>query len=487
MAILCKQTLHQLPGALMPAYTFPVTDASHILHFGVGAFHRAHQAWIWHQLQQSDPERFGRWSVTGVCLLPADKPLVDALRAQDLLYTLRASAASGEAQLHVINSLSAVLYGDADREQILDGIAHAETKVISFTITEGGYDTRQSLAEIDGRMVPSAVFAYLAHGLARRKAAGNGGVVLMSCDNIQENGRVLKEALATCLERLDPDLKRWVEDHVLFPNSMVDRITPATTTRHMDAYEQQYGLRDKAMVVSEDFLQWVLEDTVRPFLPPIDAFGVEFVADVRPYELMKLSILNAGHSLVGFLGDALGYTTIHDAVVDERIGGLFDKYALREAIPVLGHFAGMDYTRYYQAVKLRFSNALINDSTARIIGGSSDKIPKFLLPIVWQQLRKPRPQLDVAVLMVALWWRFLQKAYGGAMWDQLVDTKKDQLGPLFADETTSAARFLAFEPVFGKLGTQPAFAERYFSCVDALRNDATDGLIQFILRGDLND
>lgn len=424
------------------------------------------------------------WSITGVCLMPTDKALVDSLRQQECLYTLRESAAKGESRTQVVNSISSILYGADDREEILHRLSNPDTKVVSLTITEGGYDTAQALSEIGAGTPPTTVFGYLVHALARRKAAGHGGLVLLSCDNIQENGEVLRNALGDCLEQFDPALKYWVTQNVFFPNSMVDRITPASTIVDLEAFERQYGLRDGALVVCEDYFQWVLEDTVKPHLPPIDSYGVEFVTDVRPYEFMKLSVLNAGHSLVGFLGDALGYGTIHEAVVDPLVAAVFDRYALSEAIPVLRPLPGLNYASYYQSVKSRFSNAMINDSTARIIGGSSDKIPKFLLPIVREQLSRPAPQVDAAALVVAAWWLYLRGVAQRNAWDGLQDTKTDVLRDIFTEESGSAGRLLAYEPVFGRLATEERFASRYFEFVRAWAQDPADLVLKKFLSND---
>lgn len=450
---------------------------SPILHIGIGGFHRSHQAYTWHKLAQEYPQEYADWTITGVCLLPGDQKLVNDLKEQDNLYTLRMRASSGTEQVEVINSIANVLLAPGDRAEIIARIADVDTKIISFTITEGGYNMdyenhvfradhpaiQQDLANRD---VPQTIFGYLAHGLSIRKATGTTGLTCMSCDNIQENGAILQFALLSFLDLYDQDLKAWVEKNVFFPNSMVDRITPVATEADKAEFESQYGLRDNVLVVSEDYFQWVLEDKGLNGIPPLDLVGVEIVSDVRPYEELKLGILNAGHSLVGFLGEALGYRTIHEAVVDKSIAAFFDQYALHEATPVLTPIAKVDFSAYYQKVKSRFANAMINDSTARIVSGSSDKIPKFILPIVTKQLNTSNPQIDAAVLVIAAWWFYLRNAYRNDGMAEVIDNQKAELLPLFADEASSAVKFIEFKPIFGNLSSSSLVMSKFHTYVD---------------------
>lgn len=481
MTLLSLETVNQLPDQLAPQHQFPSACKGHIVHIGVGAFHRSHQAWVWHQLRQAYPDRYADWSITGVCLMPSDQVLVDDLIAQGGLYALRAHPSQGAAHTQVVHSISNMLYGQRDSDEILDRLVDPRTKVISMTITEGGYDITKALEEIAKNAPATNIFTYLSYALAKRRDAGHPGLILMSCDNIQENGLVLRTALGQCLAQIDPTLKTWVDEHIHFPNSMVDRITPATKPADKKAFESEYGLQDRALVVSEDFFQWVLEDTVQPLLPPLNEFGVEFVKNVRPYEHMKLAILNAGHSLVGFLGEALGYRSIHESVIHPLVAKLFDHYVMQEAIPVLVPIKEVDYGVYYHKVKSRFANAMINDSTARIIGGSSDKIPKFMLPIVHEQLKRPAPEVDAVALVVAIWWQYLQNAFQQGTWEMVIDTNQNLLQKLFVDPSNSARRLLEFEPVFGSLAKADVFASRYFKYVSELQISPVEKVLKQFL------
>ncbi|MGV3764089.1 mannitol dehydrogenase family protein [Parapedobacter sp.] len=494
MARLNKKTLGQLPVAVQKPSPTSGRSKNHILHIGVGGFHRSHQAYTWHKLRQRYPQQYADWTILGVCLMPADRAFVQQFAEQDYLYTLRMRAADGNDDVVVIDSITEVLYGPDDTAAVVHAIAHVDTRIISFTITEGGYNTdfdnhqfiwsnAHIQHDLEPGNPPKTVFGYLARGLAERKEKGVGGLVLMSCDNIQENGHVLRHALLAFLERYDPVLKKWVADHVSFPNSMVDRITPVSTPDDKADFEARFGLHDDMLVVSEDFFQWVLEDTGLTDIPPIDEVGVQLVGDVRPYEAMKLSILNAGHSLVGLLGDALGYTKIHEAVKNPVIAAIFERYALREAIPVLPAVAGVDLRVYFRTVRSRFSNAMINDATARIISGSSDKIPKFLLPVVDKNLQRGDPQVTVAVLVVAAWWYYLHRANKQDGMAAVVDNKREEIKVLFADESTSADQFLQYRPVFGDLSANPVFVTNYTKCVSMFRKEQVTELLNHVLEG----
>lgn len=450
-----------------------------ILHFGVGAFHRSHQAYAWHKLRELDPEQYGNWSITGVCLMPGDRALVDTLRTQQNQYSLRMRSPAGIESFEKISSISQILYGPDNPGAVIDAIARPDTRLLSFTITEGGYQVDFSDLSADDQ--PRTVFGYLAKGLELRKSAGSGGLVMMSCDNIQENGRVLKDSLLGFLEQYDENLKNWAEQHLIFPSSMVDRITPVTSEADKDDFEKHYGFRDEALVVSENYFQWVLEDSATGLLPPLERVGVEVVSDVRPYESMKLGILNAGHSLVGFLGDALGYHSIHESVVDQRISRLFDHYATEEAIPVLEPIEGLNLTDYFQQVKARFSNAMINDSNRRIISGSSDKIPKFIVPIIHAQLRSEKPGIAVCALVIASWWYYLERSKAAGQMDQIQDNVRKPLMELFSESHDSARAFIAYQPIFGDLASERNFMEPYLRAVDLLRNHPVEKVLDEIL------
>ena len=449
-----------------------------ILHMGVGNFHRAHQSFIYQKLRMLDPHRYANWTVTGVCFLPSDKKLVDEMRRQDCTYHLRMSDPSGNDEICCVDSIQSVLHIEEEDDflEVLEKIAHPDTRVISFTITEGGYyidfdtylfDFQNPLiaADIQHKERPRTVFGVLAKGLAIRKKNNAGPLILLSCDNILKNGQALKFALTSFTEQYDSDLLEWIEANISFPNSMVDRITPAATYADREVFREKYGKDDPCLVVSEAYFQWVIEADKDSFLYPLSQVGVSFVSDVHPYEEMKLSILNGGHTLVGLLGDALGYQFINDAVTEVHISKIYDQYIYNEVIPILQPIEGVNYFSYYAIVKERFANHLIRDTTARIISGSSDKVPKFILQVIRQQLQRETPQLTIAVFIIALWWLYLNKQMLKNNMADVADNLQQVWIEIFKDSTLSVENFISYRPVFGALVAEEAVAGKYRSFI----------------------
>lgn len=465
---------------------------SQILHIGIGGFHRSHQAYAIQRLISSNPQEYSKWAITGVCLMPSDITLVDNLRAQDHLYSIKMSSPTGVEDVQVVNAITSILHAKNDTDEIIERIADKQTKVISFTITEGGYNidyenncfligNPSMQSDLMDRDHPKTVFGFLAKGLLLRKLNNNGSVTLMSCDNIQENGHILKLALMSFVKAYDASLLPWIEENVRFPNSMVDRITPVTSTKDKTDFEEKYEIRDNCLVVCEDYFQWVLEDNKHTDFPPLEQVGVEIVNDVRPYEAMKLSILNGGHTLVGLLGDAFGYNRIHDAVIDESISSIYDIYIQEEVIPTLGIIDSVSYLDYYMKVKLRFSNAMINDSTARIISGSSDKIPKFVLPILQVQLKKDDPKKDVALLIIAAWWVYLEKEFNKNRMADVQDHMVSQWIPLFEKALGDWNWFIHYSPLFGTLSENSEILNTYRSYMEDIQQGTINNLVDKIL------
>jgi mannitol 2-dehydrogenase len=491
MQLLNNSLLNQ-PGTIIKVPMALKSGVSQMLHFGVGGFHRSHQAYAIQQLIESKPDEFSKWAITGVCLMPGDIQMVENLRAQDNLYSLKLSSPSGAEEVQVINAINSILHAKNDAKEIIERIADKQTKVISFTITEGGYNVDYESARflIENPAIqsdllnqdhPTTVFGFLAKGLALRRLNNNGSVTLMSCDNIQENGHILKLALMSFVEVYDAALLPWIEEHVLFPNSMVDRITPVTSAKDKADFEEKYGVKDNCLVVCEDYFQWVLEDNKHADFPPLEKVGVEIVSDVRPYEAMKLSILNGGHTLVGLLGDAFGYNRIHSAVVDESISSIYDIYIQEEVIPTLEAIPGVSFHDYYKKIKVRFSNAMINDSTDRIISGSSDKIPKFVLPILQEQLKKDNPKKDIALLIIVAWWLYLEKEFNKNRMADVQDQMVSQWLPLFEKAAGNWSWFIHYQPIFGTLADNPELLTTCQNYVEAIQQGEMVNLINMIL------
>ena len=495
MVPLNKETINSLPSVFHVPNEYELLSVENaIVHIGVGGFHRAHQAFALAKLINQDPSQFAKWRITGVGLMPQDKALIERLKNQDYLYTLRMVNAAKEEHLIVIDAIKDFLHLDTDLNEIVKKIGSARTKIVSLTITEGGYnydfendsfkiENENIIHDLTYKNQPKTVFGLLALALQYRKSTSNSSIVLLSCDNIIGNGDVLKKTLFSFLEAYDLDVYKWAIDNVSFPNCMVDRITPVPKKEDVQDLKARYGVEDSCLVVSEDYFQWVIEKgDYQNDLPPLQMVGVDFVDKVLHYEHMKLGILNGGHTLVGLLGDAFGYTTIHDSVTDPLIESIFNQYIEKEVIPVLMPLERIDYTQYFEKVKTRFSNAMINDSTERIISFTSDKFPKFILPIIQKQLSQKDIQVECAGLIVAAWWSYLRKRMNQNNMSTVVDNIKYQWEQIFEDENESINRFIAYEPVFGDIAKNKLFKDSYLQAIKAFREGEILSNIQKLIR-----
>jgi mannitol 2-dehydrogenase len=310
-----------------------------IVHVGVGGFHRSHEAMYVDRLLAAG---YTDWGICGVGTQPFDRRMVEVLRAQDFLYTLVLKHPDGRVEPRVIGSLVDHLYAPDDPEAVLERMAAPTTHVVSLTITEGGYlvdpgtgrfaaSQPAVLLDLQPGAVPSSVFGLVTEALVRRRERGMRPFTVLSCDNIQGNGSVAREAFSAFAALRDPDLGEWVRAEVAFPSSMVDRITPVTSDQDRAALADGFGVDDGWPVVAEPFEQWVLEDDFSDGRPPWDEAGVQLVDDVAPYELMKLRLLNAGHQAIGYLGHLAGYRYTDEVCRDPDFARFLLSYLADEA------------------------------------------------------------------------------------------------------------------------------------------------------------
>ena len=299
---LCQETLSSISSAVqLPTYDRAALIVG-IVHFGVGGFHRAHQAMYTDRLMNQGEAH--DWGICGVGVTPADIAMKQALDVQDGLYTLVIKHADGTLEPRVIGSIVRYLYAPDDPEAVLEMMANEQTRIVSMTITEGGYNVNQVTGEFDtlnplvqrdleGKAAPVTVFGLVVEALRRRRLAGVAPFTVMSCDNLPGNGDLTKAMFAAFAELIEPELGNWVRRSVAFPNSMVDRITPVTSDEDRALLLESFGVLDQWPVVCEAFTQWVLQDEFPTGRPAWEDAGVQVVADVEPYELMKLRLLNA--------------------------------------------------------------------------------------------------------------------------------------------------------------------------------------------------
>ena len=291
---------------------------------------------------------------------------------------------------------------------------------------------------------------------------------MVSCDNIQGNGHVAQAAVTAFARLRDPELADWIETEVPFPNSMVDRITPATTDADRAAVAQKYDITDAAPVLSEDFVQWVLEDRFASGRPPLEEAGVQIVSNVEPYELMKLRLLNAGHQALGYGAYLTGYRFVHEGAQDPLFAHFLLGYMREEAIPSLAPVPGIDLIQYTDQLIERFSNEQVRDTLARINSFTSDRIPKFVVPVASYQLQQGGPIMYCAAI-IALWARYAEGTDEAGEPIEIVDQLKDQVMAAAAQSRERPIAFLEQRDLFGGLADDPRFAKTYLRILESVR------------------
>lgn len=375
--------LGQLPNDVArPSYAFDKRGIG-IVHIGLGAFHRAHQAVY---TDNAMAAQSGDWRIIGVSLRSAD--VRDQLLPQNCLYSLTCQSAALP-QTRIIGAIADILVAPENPKAVVDAIANPDIKIVTLTVTEKGYyqtaggaldcDNEILAAELAGD-TPITIYGFLARAMAQRRAIGAGGLTLLSCDNLSQNGKKLRALLHSYLDKVDADLAVWCDKYCTFPCSMVDRIVPATTADHINALAEQIGMRDEAAVYTETFSQWIIEDNFAAGRPPWD--GVQIVDDVRPYELAKLRMLNGAHSALAYVGLLRGYIFVHEAMSDSEIRQLVDILMRNEAATSLQPAAGQDLDQYADALMARFDNPALNHRLAQIAMDGSQKITqRWLQPL----------------------------------------------------------------------------------------------------------
>lgn len=363
-------------------------------------------------------------------------------------------------------------------------MADPTTKIVSLTITEGGYNFNPSTGEFDfgnsdiqyeleNPDDPRTVYGFLTASLKKRRDAGLPAFSVMSCDNIQHNGDVARHMLLSFAKRQDAHLADWIEQEVSFPNSMVDRITPVTAQEDIAYLEKTYGLIDEWPVTCEPFIQWVVEDNFSNGRPEFEKVGVQFVPDVKPYEKMKLRLLNAGHSVLGILGAIHGHKTINACMEDDTFVSYLRAFMDKEATPVLDKVEGIDLNSYKDSLLERFANPNIKDTVSRICSESSAKLPKFLIATIEENLAGDG-SIQFATLVIAAWCYYSDKGIdkdGHPI--EIIDALGTELHQAAQGTETDSLVFIRQESLFGKLAQNERFAKLYANMIEKIYRDAT--------------
>lgn len=394
--------------ALRPGYD-PAAHGVGVVHIGVGAFHRAHQAVY---TDAALAQAGGDWRIAGVSLRSTG--IVDALNAQNGLYALIERGAEGT-RGRVIASIASAIAASRDREAVLEALAAAGTRVVTLTVTEKAYGVDRAAMQVDPAHEavaadladprrPVGVLGLLVEGLRLRHAAGRQPFTVLCCDNLPENGAILRAGVVDFARRVDPALADWIAESVAFPSSMVDRITPAATPETLAEAERLTGCVDRAAIETEPFSQWVIEDRFPLGRPAWDAGGAIFVDDVTPYEKMKLRMLNGAHSMLAYAGFLAGHAYVRDVMADEALSALIDRQ-MRAASGTLPRLDGVDLDQYRRDLLARFANPAIAHETYQIAMDGTEKLPQRLLEPAVETLRKGG-DLRPFAFAVAAWMRY---------------------------------------------------------------------------------
>ncbi|GED22794.1 mannitol dehydrogenase family protein [Halomonas halmophila] len=445
-----------------------------IVHIGVGGFHRAHQAMYLDQLMSRGQAH--DWGIIGVGVMPGDARMKELLSAQDHLYTLVVKHPDGRYEPRVIGSMIDYLHAPEDPLAVIEAMADPAIRIVSLTVTEGGYNLHPVTGEFDldepavhqdltSSSLPRTSFGLVTEALARRRERGLAPFTVMSCDNIQGNGEVAGRMFSAFAAARDPELGDWMRREVAFPNSMVDRITPVTTPDDIDEVARRFAIEDAWPVVCEPFTQWVLEDHFTQGRPAFEDVGVQLVDNVEPYELMKLRLLNASHQALCYFGYLAGYRYAHEVCQDELFVNFLLDYMVKEASPTLAELPGVDLDDYRRTLIQRFANPEIRDTLARLCAESSDRIPKWLLPVIREQLASGG-ELHRAAAVVASWARYAEGIDEAGEPIEVVDRLSESLKPVAQSRQPLA--FIEQRELFGDLAEQPRFVEAYRTALDSL-------------------
>ncbi|WP_460136895.1 mannitol dehydrogenase family protein [Pseudomonas sp. S1_E04] len=461
-----------------------------IVHLGLGAFHRAHQAvYLQHHLNRHGESDWGLCSAN----LRSNRTLVDQLREQDGCYHVAEYRDREQVTLREIGVLRQALYvgeGGHELEQLLQRMAAAQTRIVTLTITEKGYCLNPATGQLrteDPAIVhdiahphaPRTAPGILLEALRRRRAAGIPAFTVLCCDNMPDNGQRTRQAVSALAAVQDEGLAQWVNEHVAFPGSMVDRIVPAMNGESFTRLEQQLGCHDRAAVVCERFSQWVIEDHFPLGRPDWEVEGVQMVEDVRPFETMKLRMLNGSHSLLAYVGLLVGHDSVFDAINDADLAHFIERYMAEEAAPTLAMPAGIDLALYAQELKARFANDSLQHRLRQIAMDGSQKLPQRWLLGARQLLDEGR-DLSCTALGIAAWIHYCTQpqADGSA---QAIDDPLSATFAGLADRFEGAAlvdAFLGLDEVFpAVLSDRAVFREAVQRAYAALARDGMASLL----------
>ncbi|KAI9002939.1 mannitol 2-dehydrogenase [Hyaloraphidium curvatum] len=458
-----------------------------IVHIGLGNFSRAHLSCYLDDLFAAGGECC--WGILGAGVREADARMRDALLAQDCMSTLIELDPSGT-RARRLGSVVGFIEVDPDNAALIAAMSRPEIKIVSLTVTEGGYfvdpatgtfDPRHPDIVADARKPdrPRTAFGAIVAALQRRRDHGTVPFTIMSCDNLPGNGDVAKAAVCGLAQLSDPHLASWIEANVAFPNSMVDRITPATGKRERDL-ARTFGLDDAVPVTCEPFRQWVLEDKFCAGRPRLEDVGVVFTEHVHDFETMKIRILNGGHAIIAYAGGLLDIELVHEAMSDPLIAGFLAKLEKEEILPIVPPVPNTDLGDYLALIIGRFSNPEVGDTIRRLCLDGSSRQPKFIIPSIRDNLKRgiiPRG----LILESALWCRYCAGATDSGSEIEPNDPNWDRLQTVARRARSDPAAWLAMDDIYGEVGRDRRVAEVFASFLNDLDSRGARAVLQDFL------
>lgn len=481
-----KLSLEALPalpaGVARPGYARADLKAG-ILHFGIGNFHRAHLQIYLDRLMNAGRDR--DWAIVGAGVTPYDVAMRDALAGQDWLSTVvEQSAARSEAR---VTGVMTDFLPPMDARAIVAGLADPAIRIVSLTVTEGGYFVNPALGKFDPDNPaivadarnpddPRTVFGLILAGLKARRAAGHAPFTVMSCDNVPHNGKVCRDAVAGLAAAQDAAFADWVRAEVAFPNAMVDRIATATSDRERAMTRDQFGIEDAWPVFCEDFIQWVVEDQFPAGRPAFETVGAEFVADVTPWEMMKIRILNGGHAIIAYPSGLLDLHFVHEGMEHPLVRAFLQKVEREEIIPIVPPVPGTDLHAYFAKVEERCLNPKIGDTIRRLCLDGSNRQPKFIIPSIADRLDRGLPVAGLA-LESALWCRYCEGTTDSGKATEPNDPNWDRLQAQARRAKEDPMAWLEMRDIYGRVAEAPAFRDAFAASLSALWSDGTAAVV----------
>jgi mannitol 2-dehydrogenase len=452
-----------------------------IVHIGLGNFHRAHMA-----VYLDDLFALGEdtdWAILGAGVRPHDAHTRKALKAQDCLSTVIELDPEGKTARRV-GAMIDFIEVDPANTALIAAMCRPEIRIVSLTITEGGYFIAPASGRFDPTdpdMIgdarnpdrPATAFGAIVAALKRRRDAGTSPFTVLSCDNLPGNGDAASAATIGLARLSDPDLADWISAHVAFPNAMVDRIAPATGARER-AMAATFGLADDPVPVTcEPFRQWVVEDRFPSGRPALEKVGVTFTDRVHAFETMKLRILNGGHAIIAYPGGIRGIEHVHEAMADRTIAAFLDKVQADEILPVVPPVPGLELSEYKRQVIQRFSNPEIADTVRRLCFDGSNRQPKFIIPSIRDALARGIMPGGL-VLASAMWCRY---CHGVDERGQIIapnDPDWEELTAMARQARHDPARWIGMRAIYGDLADNQAFATAFAEALELIWDQGVD-------------